>query len=34
MPIALLPGIGERMLTSFDATAYDRFLASAVTRST
>ncbi len=33
-PIALLPGIGERMRTSLLATAYDRFLVRAVTRST
>jgi len=34
MPMALLPGIGERICTSLDATAYAMFLASAVTRST
>jgi hypothetical protein len=33
-PIALLPGIGERMRTSFDATEYARFFERAVTRST
>ena len=34
MPIADLPGIGLRMRTSADATAYAMFLDSAVTRST
>ena len=34
MPIALLPGIGDRMRTSALATAYAMFLLSAVTRST
>ncbi len=33
-PIALLPGIGDRMLTSLLATAYEMLRASAVTRST
>src|SRR5690606_12299968 len=28
MPIALLPGIGERMRTSLDATAYEKLLLS------
>ena len=34
MPIADFPGIGLRMRTSADATAYEMFLASAVTFST
>ena len=34
MPIADLPGIGERIRTSALATAYAMFLLSAVTRST
>ncbi len=34
MPIADLPGIGERIRTSADATAYAMFLPSAVTFST
>ena len=34
MPIADLPGIGLRMRTSAEATAYAMFLESAVTRST
>ena len=34
MPIADLPGIGLRMRTSADATAYAMFFDSAVTRST
>jgi len=34
MPIADLPGIGERIRTSADATAYAMFLDNAVTRST
>ncbi len=34
MPIADLPGIGERIRTSAEATAYAMFLDSAVTRST
>ena len=34
IPIALLPGMGDRMRTSLLATAYERFLLSAVTRST
>ena len=34
MPIADLPGIGDRMRTSALATAYAMFFDSAVTRST
>jgi hypothetical protein len=33
-PIALLPGMGDRMRTSLEATAYAMFLLSAVTFST
>ena len=34
MPIAFLPGIGDRMRTSALATAYEMFFDSAVTFST